>query len=117
MYQFKHRCAAGDNGAKSGTDCADALRDSSSALESAHNVFSNSFNLAERAERSERVLSRSRVPICRIRLHDDVGGKNGRHTCMQTMYAAVGFGCRMRVRCAASVVPALAMLWQWTYSS
>ena len=64
LCHFKHRCAASDNGAKSGTDCADALRDSSNAFESAYNVFSNSFKLAERADRSERVLSRSRVPIC-----------------------------------------------------
>ena len=64
LCHFKHRCAASDNGAKSGTDCADALRDSSSAFQSTHNVLSSSYKLAERADRSERVLSRSRVPIC-----------------------------------------------------
>ena len=85
LCQFKHRCAVGDNGAKSGTDCADALRDSSNAFESAYNVFSNNFKLAERADRSERVLSRSRVPKCHAICHDDVGCKDGRQIGIQTI--------------------------------
>ena len=87
MYQFKHRCAAGDNGAKSGTDCADALRDSSSAFESAHNVFPivlRWLSALQPLRASLEQVQGADMP-CRFAMHDDVGCKDGRQIGIQTI--------------------------------